>query len=178
MSPIERWLEENMKKLTIALPLMLFVVSAAPRAESGLEADAFIVADKPNESTLVLRITNRGETPQTILTEKYSRNSMSMNGRRLPQIGLSYEILTIGSAEQPEQWIFIPSLPKLAPVTLRKGESAQVIVPLDDTTVKAMKEAEGPATIRYSIGKRISERFGLWQGTLEIRESYKSMTSK
>jgi hypothetical protein len=168
-------LEENVKRHSIALSLALFVYSAVARSESGLEADAFITS---NDSNLVLRITNRGETPQTILTEHYSRGSLHFTGGKLLCFHLNFEILAIGSVEPPEQWIFIPSLPKLAPVTLRKGETAKVNVPLDNKTISEMKEVEGPVTIQYSIGKKIAERFGLWQGTLEIRESYKSMKLK
>jgi hypothetical protein len=175
----KHWQGENMKILMIALSLVLFVVSAAARTESGLEADAFIVADKPNGDTLVLRITNRGETPQTIVTEHYSPGIAGMTGYGIIEISLSYENLNLGIAGQQEKLNTIRSLSKLAPITLRKGETVQISMPLDGSTVQELKKQdERPMAIRYCIGKQFSERFGLWHGTLEIKKSYRSMTSK
>ncbi len=143
-------------------------------ADTNLELYAFMTKDSSN---LFLRITNRGDTPQTILTEGYSRSWGDANGRRLPHLDLSYEISSMGPVEEPDRWVFMPSLPKLAPVTLHKNETAQIVVPIDEVQFNAIR-TNNIVSLRYIIGKRIAERFGLWHGTLELKESYESVRSK
>jgi hypothetical protein len=167
--------------LVWSIPVFCGEIHDTAQAKPGLEADAFIISGNSNNSTLVLQITNRSETPKTIPTEHYMRGGGGMTtgiGYRITHLSLFWEILIIGTAEQPEELILIPSLSKLAPVTLRKGETAQISMPLDGATVQELKkEDEQPISIQYRIGKKISERFGLWQGTLEIKKSYRSMTA-
>jgi hypothetical protein len=144
--------------MTLSFPALCGEIHDAVKAESSLEADAFIISGNSYNSTLVLQITNSSETPQTILTEHYEpgiARIVTGSGNRITHIFLSYEILTIGTAEQPEQSILIPSLSKLAPVTLRKGETAQISMPLDAATVYELKkEDERPIRSRSSTNRR------------------------
>jgi hypothetical protein len=168
--------------LAWSIPAVCGEIHDAAQDVPGLEPDAFIISDNSNNSALVLKITNHSETPQTIPTEHYMWGAMRAitgSGDILIEIHLSCEIFTIGIAGESEEPIQIPSLSKLAPVTLRKGETAQISKSLDHETVQELKKNdEYPVLIRYSVGKKIAERFGFWQGTLKINKSYKSMTAK
>lgn len=170
---------------TIFLILASTIANSFSEECSDLKLYAFI-SDAGSNSYLHLRITNCGDKEQTVLTENFTM--LSLGGSlgtgsgyyRIPEVWLRFEILTMGTLDDPEEWKFIPSLPKLGPVTLRKGESATVKgVKLDFEFMEVIRnDPERIIPIQYIIKNDVAERFGLWHGTLEIKESAKSLLNK
>ena len=105
--------------LGILLPLPLFAEES-----TGLELDPFITTTAAGEAYLHVRITNRGESEQTVLTENFTMSSLGgyVNRQRIPAVNLRFDIITMGTETDPGLK-FVPSLSKLGPVTLRKGET-------------------------------------------------------
>jgi hypothetical protein len=169
--------------MLIAISILGLSLAAAVLAgeSAGLELYPFITTNASGEAHLILRITNRGESEQTVLTENFTMYSLggSMNGRRMPDVDLRFDINTMGTEKDPEQWKFVPSLPKLGPVTLRKGETAESRIRLDsDFVVAIQKTPDGVVSIRYTIGERIAKRYALWHGTIEVKETGRSLLSR
>jgi hypothetical protein len=157
-------------------------ISVSPLAAHSAESsDLELSASISGESYLHLEITNRGDSEQTVLTDNFTIRSfgMSVNGRRLPSVDLRFCLLKIGTEKNPEERIYVPSLYKLAPVTLRKGETARAAVQLDKEFIAALKEnPDKKITIRYRIDDAIAQRFSLWHGTLEETATGQSLLAK
>ena len=87
-----------MKTLTLLLVAVVVGLSAGC---SSLPSDKIELYGWLHENSgkhyLHLRISNKGQTPQTILTENYSMSSMDANGMRMPYIGLSYRLMSSSS---------------------------------------------------------------------------------
>lgn len=174
-----------MKAIKALIAILSFALLAPlpvlAKESTGLVLYPFITTDGAGEAYLNFRITNRGESEQTVLTENFTTSSLggSMNGQRMPNVDLHFEINTMGTKTDPEQWTFVPSLPKLGPVTLRKGETATSSIKLDREFVAAIqKQPDMVVTIRYTIGERIARRYALWHGTLEVKEIGSALLSK
>lgn len=175
-----------MKPLTMIFLILASIIAQGYSEDAhDLKLFAFISDDGTN-GWCNLRITNNGETERTILTDNFS--SWSLGGSvstgsgssRIPKVWVRFEIVTMGTQDNPEEWKFIPSLPKLGPVTLRKGESATIkSVELDSEFLEVIRHnPDVVIPIRYEIGEDIAERYGLWHGILEINESVKSLLNK
>lgn len=168
-----------MKHIALYILACIALLSVAAKASGGsLELYAFIAESPEGKTSLCLRITNRGDAPQTILTEGYSLSATKVNGHRSPFILLDYRLLTMGPADDPERWKFIPSLPKLAPVRINKGETASLHVTLDDELIAAIRKPNTIVTIQYQVAEDIAQRFGLWTGKLELCETSSSLRNK
>lgn len=175
-----------MKTLSIIF-LFLASVIAQGYSESGSDLKLFAsISDAGTNGWLHMRITNCGDKEQTILTDNFtiwSLGGSSIRGTgiyRKPEVWVRFEILTMGTLDNPEEWKFIPSLPKLGPVTLRNGESAEIkSLELDPDFMEVIRnDPERLIPISYTIEDDIAERFGLWHGTLVIKESAKSLLNK
>ena len=157
--------------------LLLLTVSSLRVPAAGtnkMEIDAFINTN--GEPYLVMRITNRGSEPQTVLTENYSESGIEFNGRMSPMFDVSFSMGATGS--KTNLWNPVPSLPKLAPVTLFKDETATLVKKLDARFMDAIRNPDTMVRLRYSIRPSIAKRFGLWEGTIEAKETARAMMSK
>jgi hypothetical protein len=164
--------------LAVLLPGPL--LAAETNTATRLELYAFISTNNLGEGHLNLRITNRGEKDQTVLTENFGIGFTSTLGSPFRTFDLRFDILTMGTKEKPNEWIFVSSLPKLAPVTLHKGETATLSgIALEKKLVAAMRETPDVVIpIGYTITEKIARRYGLWHGTLEVKETARSLLSK
>ena len=70
-----------------------------------------------------------------------------------------------------ENWKFIPSLSKLAPVTLHTNETATLNIEMDEKYKKSIRDPDTIVRIEYSIHPDIAKRFGLWEGTVILKET-------
>jgi hypothetical protein len=172
----------NMKMILVALISTTILFSPIFATESSdLELIAHIETSVSGESELWLEITNRGNSEQTVLTEKFTLRSfgMSFNGRLLPSVDLRFLILKLSTVGNPDEKQFIPSLPTLAPVTLKKGETAKAVVKLSKEFIAALEDnLDREFKIRYAINEDIAQRFSLWHGTLETNVTGRSLLSK
>ena len=167
--------------ITILLFALLVPLPVLAGESTGLKLYPFITTNNAGEAYLNLRITNHGESEQTVLTENFTMSSLggSVDWQRIPNVILRFDITTMGTKTDPEQWTFVPSLPKLGPVTLRKGETATSGIKLDREFVEAIQKQPGiVVAIRYTISERIAQRYALWHGTLEVKETGRALLSK
>ena len=155
--------------ITTCFAACSFLSTVQPQTD-GIELYGWLT-QADGQQYLELWITNRGPKPQTVLTENYSLSRTRVNGHRLPIVEVSYRLLGIEAADSGEKWSFVPSLSKLAPVTLRKDETASLSIELDQELVEVLCNPETEVTVEYSIGKDIADRFGLWHGKLELQET-------
>jgi hypothetical protein len=162
--------------LMVAISCTAGLAAVEPSAKPELEVYAAL-ASEGEQYYLTLRLTNRTATPRTVLTKQPSLLSMSANGRRAPIVDISHRILET-SDPVTGSWRFIPSLPDLGPVTLMKDDTASILLPLDLELSKALREPNAELSIKYEIHKDIAERFGLWQGKLEHKESVASLQKR
>jgi len=155
----------------VALITNGMVVAGETREKDQLELYAFITVGD-NQVTLNLRITNRGQTPRTVPTGKPALQSSNF-----PTVMLRFEILTVESPG--EKWRFIPSVTDLAPVTLQKDETATMSIALNGKEwIAARETGKQTITLTYIVGAEIAKRFGLWEGSLELRDSLDSLRTK
>lgn len=146
--------------LIVSLPLL--ALAKEPGKQSDLELFAFITTVE-KETYLNIRITNRGTREHAVPTGKPALSSTSF-----PNILIRYDILTMGPKEDPEKWKFIPSLVDLAPVTIRKGETATLTHRLMGDAWRAPGHLEKQiVNIEYVVSEKLAKRFSLWQGSLK-----------
>jgi hypothetical protein len=154
----------------------LFVSLRILASQPNLELSAFVTVFPSGEGYLSLRITNRDESEVIVLTENFTHLSLggytiTGSGRyRSRSVSLNFDILTIDSEK------LIPSLPKLGPVILRKGDTAASGVKLDANFIDSLRNwPDQVIRIQYSIGEKLAERHGLWHGTIEIEKVASSL---
>ena len=162
--------------LVVALVCADRLAAVEPPTKPEIEVYAAL-ASEGEQFYLTLRLTNRTATPRTVLTKQPNLLGMGTKGRRAPIVEISYRILET-SDPVTGSWKFIPSLPDLGPVTLMKDETASMHLPLDLELSKALREPNAEFSIKYEIHKDIAERFGLWQGRLEHKESVASLQKR
>lgn len=175
-----------MVKLLVALWVGsgLLAPSVLSAETPGLELSAFVTVGASGEGRLVLHITNRGEDEQTVLTENPTMTSFGgwattgSSRVTIPSVLLSFRIVTVGTRDEPQRRKYIPSLPKLGPVTLRKGETATTGLKLNAELMEVMNGPDRVIPIRYSIGEELAKRFGLWHGTLELEATVDSLMQR
>ncbi len=102
--------------MIVSLPLLAFTKESSKQGD--LELFAFITTVE-KETYLNIRITNRGPQERSVPTGRSTLSSTDF-----PNVLIRYDILTMGTKENPKEWRFIPSLVDLAPVTTRKSETA------------------------------------------------------
>jgi hypothetical protein len=159
--------------LFVLFALTLVTSSEGSNKQSDLELFAFITTVE-KDTYLNVRITNRGSQELTVPTGKPAVSSTTF-----PNILIQYDILTMGTKEDPERWKFIPSLVDLAPVTIRKGETATLTLKLTgDPWSDPDDHGKRIVNIDYVVTENIAKRFSLWHGSLKTKDSLTKLRNR
>jgi len=163
------------------LPLVFLLVlvgctsfSPVPkRHQTPLELFAFI-SQVEDQAYLNLRITNRGPNALTVPT-----GGPALSSTNFPTVGLCFTILTLEMVEGNEKEKIIPSITDVRPVTLKTDETATMSVKLNGKMwVAKGEEGKQEVTIHYVVQKEMAERFGLWEGSLNVQETLFALRHK
>jgi len=163
------------------LPLVLVLAivgctsfSPVPKHDqTPLELFAFITQVE-DQAYLNLRITNRGPKALTVPT-----GDPTISSSNFASVGICFTILTMETVEGNEKWKFVPSITGVRPVTLKTDETATMSVKLNGKMwVAKGEEGKQKVTITYVVEKEIAERFGLWEGSLDVQETLFTLRHK
>ena len=127
-----------------------------------------------DQAYLNLRITNRGPKALTVPT-----GAPGLSSTDFPRVSLRFTILKMGTLEGKRKWKFVPSITDLRPVTLKTDETATMSVKLNGKMWAAKGEqGKQEVTISYVVDKDMAERFGLWEGSLDVQETLFALRHK
>jgi hypothetical protein len=106
---------------------------------------------------LSVTLINTGQTPITVVTDHLdSQSSVDSDGVTKITVGMNGKVTKDGH-------LIVPSLSKLAPVTLQPGEAAFLS---EDPLTNVHDYKDGKLSVEYSVSDFWGKRLSIWSGSV------------